>query len=50
VANLEDAYEVHDCDSLDEATVDMLVGELNESDDLSAFMLQMRRAFCDTIH
>ncbi len=48
-ANADDVYEVDECRDLDEDTLDRLVKQLNESDDLSAFMLGMRRAFSATV-
>jgi hypothetical protein len=48
-ANADDVYEVDECRDLDEDTLDRLVKQLNETDDLSAFMLCMRRAFSATV-
>ena len=44
-ANADDIYEVDECSDLNENTLEELLKMLNETDDLSAFMLGMRRAF-----
>lgn len=44
-ANEEDAYVVEDCDELKEETLEPLLQKLNKSDDLSAFMIGMRKYF-----
>jgi hypothetical protein len=49
VANEEDTYEVDDCNDVDETVLEDLLEKLNETDDLSAFMLGMRRAFSGTV-
>ena len=48
-ANADDIYEVDECPDLDEDALDRLLKQLNESDDLSAFMMSMRRAFSATV-
>jgi len=47
-ANNSDTYVIHDCD-LDKKVLKGLINRLNDTDDLSFFVLQMRRAFLDTI-
>ena len=44
-ANSEDTYEVDECGDLDQQVLKDLLEKLNETDDLSAFMLGMRKAF-----
>mmetsp|Transcript_403 Transcript_403/g.473 ORF Transcript_403/g.473 Transcript_403/m.473 type:complete len:238 (+) Transcript_403:71-784(+) len=48
VANDYDTYEILDCE-LDNELVRGLLNHLNDTDDLSFFVLQIRRAFLDTL-
>jgi hypothetical protein len=46
-ANEEDAYIVDECDDLDDEALEPLLEKLNKSDDLSAFMLEIRKCSTD---
>lgn len=49
-ANEEDAYVVDECDDLDDEALEPLLEKLNESDDLSAFMLGIRKCAAVTLN